>query len=102
MTDLALTEASVAQFLYRFERIGERENFDLLEGMVHPDAVFRFNDGDFVGCQAVRGAFETTWRSGGVNVTKERTSAGTSGPKRVSLQAASLSPGGGGGFGPLR
>lgn len=72
MTDLALTEASVTQFLHRFEQIAEQENFDLLEDMVHPNAVFRFNDGDFVGRPAVRGAFEKTWRSGGTNVKKER------------------------------
>lgn len=71
MNDVALTRDAVVRFLNRFEEIAEKENFDLLEDMVHADAVFRFNDGDFVGKQAVRGAFEKTWK-GSANVKKER------------------------------
>ena len=71
MTQVALTMETVAQFLNRFEQIAENENFDLLEDMVHDNAFFRFNDGDFVGRQAVRGAFEKTWK-GSANVKKER------------------------------
>ncbi|MBC8058119.1 MAG: nuclear transport factor 2 family protein [Rhizobiales bacterium] len=55
----------------RFEEIAANEDFDLLEEMVHADAFFRFNDGDYLGKQAVRGAFEKTWR-GSANVRKER------------------------------
>lgn len=62
MTDIALTRDSVVQFLNRFEELAEKENFDLIQNMVHDDAFFRFNDGDFVGKQAVRGAFEKTWK----------------------------------------
>lgn len=71
MTDEALTKDAVVQFLNRFEEIAENENFDLIQHMVHDNAVFRFNDGDFVGKQAVRGAFEKTWK-GSANVRKER------------------------------
>ena len=71
MTEVALTKDSVVQFLNRFEEIAEKENFDLIQHMVHDNAVFRFNDGDFVGKQAVRGAFEKTWK-GSANVRKER------------------------------
>ena len=71
MTEIVLTRDSVIQFLNRFEQIAEKENFDLIQDMVHPNAVFRFNDGDFVGRQAVRGAFEKTWK-GSANVKKER------------------------------
>jgi len=67
----ALTRESVVQFLHHFEAIGREKNFDLLEDMVHDDAFFRFNDGDFVGKQAVRGAFEKTWK-GSAGVSDER------------------------------
>jgi ketosteroid isomerase-like protein len=71
MTGVVLTRDSVVQFLNRFEEIAEKENFDLIQDMVHDNAFFRFNDGDFVGKQAVRGAFEKTWQ-GSANVKKER------------------------------
>ena len=67
----ALSRDSVVEFLNRFEEIAEKEDFELLQDMVHEDAVFRFNDGDFVGRRAVRGAFEKTWKGGG-NARKER------------------------------
>ncbi len=71
MSEVVLTRDSIVRFLNRFEEIAEKENFDLLEDLVHANAVFRFNDGDFVGKQAVRGAFEKTWK-GNANVKKER------------------------------
>lgn len=66
-----LTEESVNHFLIEFESIAEKENFDLIQDMIHDNAYFRFNDGDFVGKQAVRAAFEKTWK-GSSNVQKER------------------------------
>lgn len=66
-----LTPDAVTQFLHRFEALAEQENFDLVQDLVHERAVFRFNDGDFVGRAAIRAAFEKTWRSGG-NAKKER------------------------------
>ncbi len=71
MTKVALTRDSVFQFLNQFEAFAEKENFDLIQDMVHDSAFFRFNDGEFVGKQAVRGAFEKTWK-GSANVKKER------------------------------
>ncbi len=71
MTDVVLTRDSVVQFLNRFEETAEKENFDLIQDMIHDNAFIRFNDGDFVGKQAVRGAFEKTWK-GSANVRKER------------------------------
>jgi len=70
-TEIVLTNDSVLQFLDRFEDIASKENFDLIEDMVHDRAYFRFNDGDFKGKAAVRGAFEKTWK-GSANVRKER------------------------------
>ena len=71
MTEVALNKDSVVQFLNRFEEIAEKENFDLLQDMIHDNAFFRFNDGDFSGKQAIRGVFEKTWK-GSANVKKER------------------------------
>jgi len=71
MTEAAISRDSVVRFLNRFEEIAEKENFDLIQDMVHDQAFFRFNDGDFVGKHAIRGVFEKTWR-GSANVKKER------------------------------
>ena len=71
MTEVALTKDSVVQFLNRFEEIAAKENFDLLQDMIHDNAFFRFNDGDFFGKQAVRAAFEKTWK-GSTTIKKER------------------------------
>jgi SnoaL-like domain len=71
MTEVVLTKDSIIQFLNRFEEIAEKENFDLIQHMIHDNAFFRFNDGDFVEKQAIRGVFEKTWK-GSANVKKER------------------------------
>lgn len=71
MTEIGLTRDAVVQFLNRFEELAEKQDFDLIQGMVHDDAFFRFNDGDFVGKQAVRGAFEKTWK-GSADISKQR------------------------------
>ena len=49
MTEIVLSSDAVFQFLNRFEEIAEKEDFDLIQGMVYDDAFFRFSDGDFVG-----------------------------------------------------
>ena len=69
--EAVLTKDSVMQFLNRFEELAEKEDFDLIQGMVHEAAFFRFNDGDFTGKPAVRAAFEKTWK-GSAGVKKER------------------------------
>ncbi len=71
MTEEIVSRESVVHFLNRFEELAEREDFSLIEGMVHEQAFFRFNDGDFVGRKAVQAAFEKTWK-GGPGVKKER------------------------------
>jgi hypothetical protein len=62
MSNTVLTKDSVVKFMNRFEEIAEKENFDLIQDMVHDDAFFRFSDGDFVGKKSVRAAFEKTWK----------------------------------------
>ncbi len=71
MRTTALSIDAVAAFLHRFEELADREDFDLVEDMIHEQAVFRFNDGDFVGRGAIRAAFEKTWQ-GSAGVSKER------------------------------
>jgi ketosteroid isomerase-like protein len=57
-----VTPDSVVEFLHHFEAEALKEDFDLLEPMIDERAVFRFNDGDFVGRAAIRAVFEKTWR----------------------------------------
>lgn len=69
--EVAMTKESVITFLNRFEEIAGSKKFDLIDDLIHDDAVFRFNDGDFAGKQAIRGAFEKTWE-GSAKVEGER------------------------------
>ncbi len=56
-----ITERQVLDFLGRFETAQNSEDFDRVAPLLHPDALFRFNDGDYRGLKAARGAFESTW-----------------------------------------
>lgn len=58
----SVTEASVVRFLNHFEDVAMKEDIALLRDMIDDRAYFRFNDGDFVGRQAIQAAFEKTWR----------------------------------------
>ena len=71
MNQDVISKESVVEFLNRFEEIAEKENFDLIQDMVHERAFFRFNDGDFFGRQVVRSVFEKTWK-GSSGIQKER------------------------------
>jgi hypothetical protein len=66
-----ISNGEVIQFLHRFEALAEQEDFRTIEEMVHERAYFRFNDGDFIGRNAVRAAFEKTWK-GSPGIRKER------------------------------
>jgi ketosteroid isomerase-like protein len=67
----SLTVESVVQFLNHFEEVAMKEDFGLLRDMIDERAYFRFNDGDFVGRQAIQAVFEKTWR-GDPTVKKAR------------------------------
>ncbi len=47
-------------FLRAFEEASASRDFDEV-AEIHPDAIFRFTDGDFRGRDAIRLAFEKTW-----------------------------------------
>lgn len=71
MSRIALSKDAVVEFLHRFEALAEKEDFEAIQDLIHERAFFRFNDGDFNGREAVRGAFEKTWK-GSAGVKKER------------------------------
>ena len=62
---------SVIRFLNHFEDVAMKEDFNLLRDMIDERAFFRFNDGDFVGLQAIQAVFEKTWK-GDPSVKKAR------------------------------
>lgn len=59
--DPQITDTQVVDFLNRFVEASATESFANVAGMIHPDALFRFNDGDYRGLAAIKGAFESTW-----------------------------------------
>jgi hypothetical protein len=56
-----ITETQVVEFLQQFVDASATKSFAHVAGMIHPNALFRFNDGDYRGLEAIRGAFESTW-----------------------------------------
>ena len=56
-----LTEAAALQFMVRFEAALATEDFANVEPLIHPQAVFRFSEGDHSGMADVRAAMERTW-----------------------------------------
>lgn len=67
----AITVQQVAEFLHEFERLAEKEDFDLVRDLIDEHAFFRYNDGDFEGRAAIQAAFEKSWR-GDPTVKKAR------------------------------
>ena len=70
-SQVPVTTESVTSFLNDFEALAEKEDFELIKDFIDERAYFRFNDGDFVGRQAIQAAFERTWR-GDPTVKKAR------------------------------
>lgn len=56
-----ISHQAVFEFLSAFETAQESHDFDDVEPLIHPEAVFRFNDGDYRGTDQIREAFESTW-----------------------------------------
>ena len=59
--DFPITGTRIIEFLKRFEDASATGLFANVAGMIHPDALFRFNDGDYRGLDAIQRAFESTW-----------------------------------------
>jgi hypothetical protein len=66
-----ITADAVIRFLHHFEAVAMQEDFSLIQDMIDERACFRFNDGDFIGRQAIQAAFEKSWR-GDPTVRKAR------------------------------
>ena len=49
--------------LEQYEALINLHQFEAVAPLIAEDAVFWFNDGSFVGIEAIQGAFERTWRS---------------------------------------
>lgn len=56
-----LDRERVITFVQEFEKASASKDFRQVRHMIHPDALFRFNDGDFQGIEAIKTAFENTW-----------------------------------------
>lgn len=63
MAELALTREGVVHFLHRFDELALKEDFGLIQDMIHAQAVFRLHDGDHVGRAAIRELMEKSWQS---------------------------------------
>ena len=68
---MPLTPEIVVAFLHQFEKLAEREDFNLVCDLIDENAFFRFNDGDFIGRPAIQAAFEKAWH-GDPSVKKAR------------------------------
>jgi SnoaL-like domain len=60
---MSISESEIRDFFERFEAASNGKVWADLADLIHPDAVYRFTEGDFVGFDAIRGAFERTWSS---------------------------------------
>lgn len=67
--DNPITDAEIRDFLKKYEAAANSGDFANVRDMIHPDAIFRFTDGDFIGREAVQAAFEKTW---GLDIQDER------------------------------
>lgn len=56
-----LTHTAVLEFVDRWVAAEASEDFDNLVPLIHPNAVYRSNDGDHVGLNAIRQSFEGTF-----------------------------------------
>lgn len=56
------TEGEILDFLQRYENATNTHDFLNVAPFIHPNAIFRFNDGDFVGLQEIKDAFVSTWQ----------------------------------------
>ena len=49
------------EFLRRYERASNSHEFDQVAPLLADDAVYWFSNGTYVGIDAIRSAFESTW-----------------------------------------
>ena len=56
-----LTEAEALRFMVRFEAALASKEFAEVAPLIHPQAVFRFSEGDHSGMAEIQAAMERTW-----------------------------------------
>lgn len=56
-----ITEAEALVFLKAYESASNTHDFFNVADMIHPEALYRFTDGNFKGLEAIRAGFEKTW-----------------------------------------
>lgn len=64
-----ITDAEIREFLKKYETAANSGDFANVRDMIHPEAIFRFTEGDFVGRDPIQAAFEETW---GHNIQDDR------------------------------
>ena len=60
---MSLSQAEVEAFVASYATASATKDFTKVVDFIHPDAIFRFADGDFVGVDSIQAAFEWTWNS---------------------------------------
>lgn len=58
-----ISREEISQFIKKYEVATNSHDFSNVSELIHPDAIYRFTDGDFVGIDAIGKAFESTWNS---------------------------------------
>jgi predicted choloylglycine hydrolase len=58
-----ITESEIKEFLKKYEDVTNTHVFSQVADLIHPEAMYRFTDGDFIGIESIQKAFETTWNT---------------------------------------
>jgi ketosteroid isomerase-like protein len=58
---MKITRANIKSYLKEYEAAANSRDFARVRPLIHPEAAYRFTDGDFLGIKAIQKAFEDTW-----------------------------------------
>ena len=56
-------QGELENFMKKYEEKANTKQFDLILPYIDTEAIFWFSDGNFIGYQEIRGAFEKTWKN---------------------------------------
>ncbi len=56
-----MTELEVQNFIELYEEATNSHEFSNVIELIHVNALYRFTDGDFIGINEIKSAFESTW-----------------------------------------
>ena len=57
----SLSESSIWDFIKQYELAANSRDFSKVSELIHPNAIFIFPDGKYIGRETIRSAFEKTW-----------------------------------------